>query len=80
MEKYALFWVRFHNKKFTFEEAQEELNEPKEKSASATISRIKKAGWLTVELHPETSRKRLYKLKSPEKVIREIAEREGSTK
>ena len=37
------------------------------------ISNFKKAGWSEVELHPETSRKRLYKLKSPEQIVFEIA-------
>jgi len=34
---------------------------------------MKKAGWLEIKLDPTDSRRRLYKLISPEEVVKEIA-------
>jgi len=40
---------------------------------SIILSDLKKAGWLEVRLDPNDSRKRLYKLISPEDALKEIA-------
>jgi len=47
------------------------LNE--DKMVSIILSDLKKAGWLKVRLDPSESRKRLYKLISPEEALKEIA-------
>lgn len=36
------------------------------------FSDLKKAGWLEVNLNSDDTRKRVYKLKSPEEAIREM--------
>ena len=40
---------------------------------SVILSEMRKAGWLEVRLDPEDARKRLYKLKAPDEVVKEIA-------
>lgn len=39
------------------------------------LSEMRKAGWLEIRLDPNDARKRLYKLKAPEDVVKEIVKR-----
>lgn len=73
-KRYAKLWNEMEDKKFHFNDAKEKLNETDDKRLSVILSDIKKYGWLEVELDPKSSRKRLYKLKSPKQVMLEIAE------
>jgi type I restriction enzyme M protein len=73
MTRYSGLWWRFHNAYFDYEEALETLRERDPKTLSVILSDLRKSGWLTVELDPETSRKRRYHLKPPEVAIDEIA-------
>ena len=67
--RYAKLWSKFKDKEFSYEEAKEFL---KEKTAmSVLLSELKEAGWIEVKLNPQDTRKRIYKLKNPEKAIRE---------
>ncbi len=71
--RYSLLWTQYQDRKFSFEEARKTIGEADDKTLSVVLSSLKKYGWLEVELDPETSRKRLYWLKSPQKAIEEIA-------
>jgi DNA-binding HxlR family transcriptional regulator len=71
--RYSVLWKECRERKFTFEEAQKMLRERDQKTLSVVLSDLRKYGWLTAELDPNTSRKRLYRLKSPQVVIDEIA-------
>ena len=72
-KRYAILWKELKDKKFEFDEAKQILKEDNDKRLSVILSDFRKNGWLEVELHPETSRKRIYKLRSPEAAIIEIA-------
>ena len=72
-KRYAVLWEELKDKKFSFSQAKETLKETDDKRLSVILSDFKKHGWIEVELDPESSRKRLYKLKSPGKAIEEIA-------
>jgi len=72
MERYSLLWKKFKEKEFDHNEAASVLNEKKERLVSVVLSDLKRHGWLTISLHPEDSRKRIYKLKNPESAIEEI--------
>lgn len=72
MKAYSKLWTKFKNKEFNHDEASKTLDD--DKMISIILSDLKKAGWLDVRLHPEDSRKRIYKLISPEKAIKEISE------
>ena len=74
IKRYAILWNELADKKFSFNEAKEKLHETDDKRLSVILSDFKKHGWIEVELDPHSSRKRLYKLKSPTKAIKEIAE------
>jgi hypothetical protein len=70
MRSYAELWQHFKDRQFEHHEAIEFLGE----LTSAVFNNLKKNGWLAVELHPSDSRKRIYRLKSPEQAIKEIVE------
>ncbi|MFC1742154.1 MarR family transcriptional regulator [Nanoarchaeota archaeon] len=70
MQKYAVLWKQFSESSFEHSEALGVLKE----NTSVIISYLKKHGWVEVALHPEDSRKRVYKLKSPEQAISEMAD------
>jgi len=77
MHRYSLLWRTFGSKKFYFGDALKGLKEKKERLVSVILSEIKKHGWLTLGLDPEDSRKRIYKLKSPEEAVKEMGELES---
>ncbi|SNQ59221.1 class I SAM-dependent DNA methyltransferase [Candidatus Methanoperedens nitratireducens] len=74
-KRYSLLWDAFTDSEFTLDKAVEllgETNKDKKEEIPVYLSEIRKAGWLTDELDPNDARKRLYKLKSKEKIIGEI--------
>ena len=72
MQRYSLLWVKFKDKEFNHEQATQTLPDD-ERMVSVILSEMRKAGWLEMRLDPEDARRRLYKLKSPEEVVKEIA-------
>jgi len=72
MQRYSLLWVKFKDKEFNHEQATKTLPDD-ERMVSGILSEMRKAGWLEMRLDPEDARRRLYKLKSPEEVVKEIA-------
>lgn len=72
MERYSVLWKKFEENEFEHDDASKLLKEEKDRLVSVVLSDLKKHGWLTVKLHPDDSRKRIYKLKNPEDAIREI--------
>lgn len=70
MQRYSKLWNKFKNKEFDYDQASKALN--KDKMMSVILSDLKKAGWVEIKLHPKDSRKRIYKLKSPEDAIKEM--------
>jgi len=70
MKHYSILWNNFKDKGFRYKDASRVVNE--EKMMSLILSELKRNGWLNVKLDPKDSRKRIYKLKNPEKVIKEI--------
>jgi type I restriction enzyme M protein len=72
MQCYSLLWVKFKDKEFNYEQATQTLPN-NERMISVILSEMRKTGWLEVRLNPEDARRRLYKLKAPEEVVKEIA-------
>lgn len=72
MLMYAALWNKFNSKSFTFDLAKKLLKGKKERAISVFLSDLKKFGWLEVSLDPKDSRKRVYKLKSPEQAVEEM--------
>ena len=72
MERYSILWKEFKGNDFDHDKASKLLKEEKDGLVSAVLSELKKHGWLTISLHPDDSRKRIYKLKNPEEVVKEM--------
>jgi hypothetical protein len=72
MERYSVLWKKFNESEFEHDDASNILKEEKDRLVSVVLSDLKKHGWLTVKLHPDDSRKRIYKLKNPEEAITSI--------
>ena len=70
MQRYSALWNKFKDKEFNHEEAFKTLN--RDKMLSIVLSELRQAGWLEMKLSTEDSRKRNYKLKSPEQSVKEI--------
>lgn len=66
---YAKLWVSFKDKRFSKKGAKKVV---KDINLSQALSKLKRDGWLKIELDPEDSRKSLYILKNPEEVIENI--------
>ena len=78
LKRYVVLWKKFGVKKFSFEDAQEALNEDA-RIVSLFLSDLNKDGWIKkIEPHPDDARKRLYQLaplkEGIEKAIYQLAE------
>jgi type I restriction enzyme M protein len=72
--RYGVLWNEFKDRSFKAEEAEKVLTEKGgvERLGSGfamLLSDLKRAGWITAELDPEDSRRRIYKLKSKDDII-----------
>jgi hypothetical protein len=75
MKRYSLLWNEKQGKPFDYDEARKILHI----SASLTsviLSELRKAEWLSVEIDPEDTRKRIYVLANPTKAVESIARSE----
>ena len=70
MYRYSILWNKFNNKEFSHSDAFKVLNE--DKMISITLSELRQNGWLEMKLDPDDARKRVYKLKNPEQVVKEM--------
>ena len=73
LRRYAVLWKRHRNNKIGFKDVTETLKEKNDKRVTVILSELKKSGWICVERNKEDKRKGIYQLKSPEKIIDEIA-------
>ena len=69
MISYAKLWKKFQSEEFNHSQATRLLRS----NTSILLSSLRKAGWLTIQLHPSDSRKRVYTLRNPEESIKKIA-------
>jgi hypothetical protein len=69
MMSYAKLWQSFKDKAFDHHQATGILKE----NTSVIISHLKRNGWIDITLNQQDSRKREYRLKSPENAVAEMA-------
>ncbi len=75
MQRYAKMWSIFGERPFSYENVEDKLKEKDNRIISVLLSELKKADWLSLELDPLDSRKRIYRLKNPTKaIVEEIKE------
>lgn len=71
MKAYSLLWNKYADKQFYHEEVVKLLKQKKE-VVSTLLYDLRKGGWLEVGLSSEDTRKRVYRLKSPEIAVKEM--------
>ncbi len=71
-KRYALLWKKFKDKPFTFEQAQKELKYIDRNVISVMFNELKNAGWIAVSLGEGDSRKRVYNLPHPLKIVESV--------
>jgi hypothetical protein len=69
MQKYAQLWKKFRDSSFYHTDTAEILPE----NASVIINHLKRNRWIEISLDATDGRKRVYRLKSPEEAIMEMA-------
>jgi hypothetical protein len=70
-KRYAVLWNKHKDKELSYEDIKSSLED--KSGLNVFLSELRKAGWLEVKLSPEDNRKRVYKLKEPNKAMKEIA-------
>ncbi len=71
-KRYALLWKKFKDKPFTFEQVQKELKHLDRNVISVLFNELKNAGWISVNLNEEDTRKRVYTLLNPITIVERI--------
>jgi len=71
MKAYAELWLAFKSGEFDHDQASKIIK--KKRLVSPILSELKRSGWISIKLHPEDSRKRIYELKSPDEAVKEMA-------
>jgi hypothetical protein len=75
LKKYARLWVKFHNKSFTKEDAEEIMNGTA--NPSNFYSELKNHGWLRIDADQKDARRNIYTLQDPKTTIEEIGKQNG---
>ncbi|MEN4007292.1 MAG: class I SAM-dependent DNA methyltransferase [Methanobacterium sp.] len=73
-KRYSTLWSKFKDSNFRVREAEEVLKREKgsqKEEVLVVLSDLRKAGWVKVEMDPEDARKKIYKLKSREEILKE---------
>ena len=73
MVKYSILWKHFGKKEFTNEMALKVLKDKNRHILSVLFYDLKKAGWIQIERDEKDQRKKKYKLKEPNELIKEIS-------
>lgn len=72
MVKYSILWSKTRGGEFTYGDVRRFIK-GKDANINNVLSTLRKRGWLLTELDPEDSRRRIYRLKSPDEAVGEIA-------
>ena len=74
MKRYAMLWQAFGEREFQHSEACRALKGDGKDFVSEVLSGLKKSQWLEVRINPQDSRKRVYRLISPEEAVKGMGE------
>jgi hypothetical protein len=80
MKRYSLLWQRFGEGEFQHSEACRVLRAGCKDLVSEVLSGLKNAHWLEVRINPQDSRKRVYRLISPEEAVKGMGNKEEKVK
>ncbi len=72
MVNYSILWSKTKGGEFTYGDVRKAIK-GKDANINNVLSAMRKRGWLLTELDPEDSRRRIYRLKSPDEAVGELA-------
>ncbi len=72
MKKFAVLWDKFEFKEFTNQQAQSILKEKDSHILSILFHDLKKLGWIEIRRDDKDQRKKIYRLKEPNKIVKEM--------
>ena len=72
MKKYASLWKAFQTKEFSNEQALKILKERDSHLLSVFFYDLKNKGWIEIRRNEKDKRKKLYKIKEPNQVVKEM--------
>jgi hypothetical protein len=71
-ERVSRLWNKFEGKEINYDEIKETLSMDDSNTISVFLNELKKAEWIEIKLSKEDMRKRVYILKEPNQVMKEI--------
>ena len=71
-ERVSKLYKEYDNQELSFEMIKNVLTLDDRNTISVFLNELRKAGWMEVKLNPKDSRKRIYALKDPKKIMMEI--------
>jgi len=71
-ERFSVLWEKFSSSNLTFEMIEEALPDDNRNTISVMIGDLRKAGWIEIQRSSEDARKRIYNLKEPNEILREL--------
>ena len=72
MERFSVLWKRYGNKPLSYVDIEKVLSLDDRNVIGVFLNELKKAEWIIINIDPNDSRRRIYELRTPEKVIGEI--------
>lgn len=70
-DRHSLLWNAFKDSEFRMEDATKILEDSGEKEGiTVVLSDLRKANWVNVEMDPQDARKKIYRLKSKQEIIK----------
>jgi len=71
-ERLSRLWKKYDSKAINFKMIKEVLTMDDDNTIRVFLNELKKAEWIDVQLSPESSRERVYILKEPNVIMREL--------
>lgn len=71
-ERFSILYQEYGKKELSFEMIKDVLTLDDRNTISVFLSELRNAEWIDIKLNPEDSRKRIYILKEPNKIMQEI--------
>ncbi len=71
-ERLSRLWKEYGEKTMTFKMIKDVLVIDNDNAIRVFINELKKANWIDVQLSPESSRERVYTLKEPNEIMKEL--------
>jgi len=79
-ERLSKLWKKYGNQELTFEKIQKVLCMDDRNTISAFLNELKVADWIEIKLSKEDTRKRVYVIKEPNLIMKELFQNDRKCK